>query len=232
MKWTPWLIFLGTVLLCGHSGVQARGQEPLLPQSGKPAPLTAFARVSPDGTVTLKLMEIEKKKVKKLFLRPVYQEQVHPASQIRYRTMRFALEESEVEADNLVVKKMILFPLGEFFARNEASLAYGAAAIGNVSIYNLPEEIVKAAKDSRFPFTITDAKGQSVTREKVIKMLSKEVPVLVSSEPVEELHLRTVKDSTLVFVLPNVALDQPKANPYPASPDVSKIIPIPQPRNP
>jgi hypothetical protein len=244
MKVAPLLAGLCAFVACGVS----MGQEPLplnralsQLQSSKAPPATAFAVVSPEGTVTLKLLEIEKKKARRLAVRPVYEQKVDPANSTPYTTVRMVLEQEEMEVSSYGIKSMVIFPLGLCFASSGAPSVIGSQAIEkidngarsvtdsyaieNINVITASTEVKNKGNPTPFHLTITDVKGRPVTREKVMELLAKEAPVLVSSEPISELYLLTVKDNTLVFVLPSLNLDKPLPSPTHAEPD--RIRPAP-----
>ena len=71
-------------------------------------------------------------------------------------------------------------------------------------------EVKVDAADKGISFT--DAAGKPIAPEKLVKMLSKDTPVLVSTTgPVDPFHLLTVKKDTIVIVAPPQVLSTPQA---------------------
>jgi hypothetical protein len=75
---------------------------------------------------------------------------------------------------------------------------------------------------------VFDTRGKAIDPKKLPELLKKETPALVSADgqPVDALHLRLVKEGTLVFVLPAAPVVPPPAVPVPEAP-IAPPLPIP-----
>jgi RNA polymerase sigma factor (sigma-70 family) len=76
---------------------------------------------------------------------------------------------------------------------------------------------------------VLDSKGNPIDKDQLPRLLKEEMPALIYSGPsaIDPLHLRLIKEGTLVFVLPYAPPVPPRAPPQgiPLSPVVSYILP-------